>query len=224
MLLNGQIQRILEPCSRAGKVSGVSWNGEKFSDIPKVISVDTSWCACLVCYQLPVAIYPWSCPWSPVHTLELSIMQLPHSLSVSPGVLQYCHPDSTQGFGIWVLTHNGNWLGYISPMLSWGQETGGSRAGSIVCPKDAFLPCKMLIACILVIQHRLGMHEFSLWKPFWHLVSWCFDSCHNITRELGNQLRSIHFVNEPLTRSHRLCASELQCWGWSPKDWCPGKL
>lgn len=96
------------------------------------------------------------------HSGAESTVQLPHSLSVSPAILQYCHPDSTQGFGIRVLTYNGNWRGYISPAPSWGQETGGSRAGSIVCLKDAFLPCKMLIARILVIQHRLGMHESSL--------------------------------------------------------------
>lgn len=80
----------------------------------------------------------------------------------------------------------------------------------------------MLTAWILIIQHRLGMYEFGLWNPFWHLVSWYFDSCHDITKELGSQLRSAHFVNEPLVWSHKFSALELKCWGWSPEDWCLG--
>lgn len=127
MLPNGQIQRTLEPCSRAGKARGMSCNGKKFSDIPKVISVDASGCACPVCYQLLVAIYPWSCPWSLAHTLGLSTVQLPHSVSVSPGVLQYCHLDSTQGFGIRVLTHKGTRVHFSNTVLGTGDWRVQSR-------------------------------------------------------------------------------------------------
>lgn len=62
MLPNGQSQTILEPCPRTDKLCSVSWNGKKFSDMPKVTSVDTWWGTCPICYQLPVAIYSWSCP------------------------------------------------------------------------------------------------------------------------------------------------------------------
>lgn len=137
---------MLGSCARTDNLNRVNWNVKKSSDLPEVISVDTSWGTCPRCYQLPAALYAWSCSWSFVQTLELNTTELSHSVWVchlefcntsiltSPRDLEFGgkHIDTGTGEGTFLQCHLGSRRLMVQSREYCWYQLDGSMSSSIV--------------------------------------------------------------------------------------------